>query len=517
MKKSQQITLFSFIALFLCAGILPTMGQEPTKHEFRGIWIATVNNLDWPSSPGISVEQMESEMLNMLDLLEELNFNAVIFQVRPAADAFYHSDTEPWSKWLTGTQGNPLPENWDPLSFIIEECHNRAMELHAWMNPFRVSMDTIMPFSPQNIANRHPDWVLTYGNKRYLDPGLPEVRDYLNNVVKEVVSKYDIDAIHFDDYFYPYPIPGTDFPDTISFQKFRRNYQPEDIKHWRRENVDLIIEMLSNTIKIKKPHVKFGISPFGVWKNYDEKDELGGSVTSAGNTNYDNLYADVLKWQRLGWIDYLIPQLYWEIGHPAVDYITLCNWWNERAFGRHIYVGHALYKLSEGSSTAWKNEQELPEQVLISRKMKKVKGNAFFRMRYLMGNPLEIQQKIRSRLYTHKAMLPAMPWIDIQPPEVPFKVKPRGFFKINKLFIKYKYKINPDKDLLGYMIYYSTSRDLVNTKTNENLIGFSRDQLIDIWKYEFPVKGPIHLWVTAIDKHHNESTPQGGLKIYIPK
>ncbi|MCF8359978.1 MAG: family 10 glycosylhydrolase [Prolixibacteraceae bacterium] len=517
MKTFLQNIGISCITLFLCSCLLTANGQEPPKREFRGIWIATVNNLDWPSKPGINVEAMKKELIDMLDVLDELNFNAAIFQIRPAADAFYNSVHEPWSKWLTGIQGNPPPENWDPLKFIIEECHNRAIELHAWMNPFRLSMDTISLLSPQNIANRQPEWVLTYGNKRYLDPGLPEVRNYLNKVVEEVVKNYNIDAIHFDDYFYPYSIAGKNFPDTLSFRLYRRNHALNDIEHWRRENVDLIIEMLSKNIKQIKPRIKFGISPFGVWKNYDENDEIAGSVTSAGNTNYDNLYADVLKWQRLGWIDYMIPQLYWEIGHPAVDYITLCNWWNERAFGRHVYIGHALYKLNEGISSAWANKQELPEQVSISRRMKKVKGNAFFRISYLMNNPLEIQENFSNKLYTWKASLPQMAWIDSKPPSAAFKVRPRGFFKINKLFIKYRHNTEPDNDLLGYQVYFSPTRDSVNIETNENLLCFSRNHLIEIRKYNFPLKGRIFLWVTAIDKHYNEGEPVKGPSIYIPK
>ncbi|HPR33528.1 MAG TPA: family 10 glycosylhydrolase [Prolixibacteraceae bacterium] len=488
-----------------------------TPREFRGIWVATVNNLDWPSKPGMNVEQMKNEIRLMLNTLDHLNFNAVIFQIRPAADAFYRSEQEPWSKWLSGMQGNPPPGNWDPLSFMIDECHKRAIELHAWLNPFRVCMDTLTPLSPQNVAVRHPEWVLTYGNKRYLDPGLPEVRDYLNQVVAEVVKKYDIDAIHFDDYFYPYPISGKTFPDSLSFRFQNRGYLPEEREHWRRDNVDLIIETLSKSIKQLKPRVKFGISPFGVWKNFDENDELAGSVTSAGNTNFDNLYADVLKWQRLGWIDYLIPQLYWEIGHPDVDYITLCNWWNERAFGRHIYIGHALYKLAENNSPAWKNIRELPEQISISRRMKNIRGNACFRMRFLTDNPLGIRDIFQKQLYTKKSLLPQMAWIDPVPPAVSFRIRPRGFFQIKQLLVKYPLNKQPEPDLLGYRVYYTRTKNSENKQNNENLLGFFPEPSIDIRDLPLPGKGTYFLWITAIDRHQNESAPVGGIKRYIPK
>lgn len=500
------------ISLFILAE--QACGKTP-KREFRAMWIATVNNIDWPSEPGLSVEKQKDELLEILNTLEALHFNAVIFQVRPAGDAFYKSATEPWSHWLTGTQGKAPQKGWDPLDFIIEECHKRGMELHAWMNPFRLSQNLNTKYAPRNIARRQPEWVLTYGNKQYLDPGIPAVRTYLNNVVTELIRKYDVDAIHFDDYFYPYPIAGQTFPDSLSFEEHNRGFSENQIEEWRRENVDLIIESLNTTIKSTNPRVKFGISPFGVWKNYNEEDEIGGSATTAGTTNYDNLYADVINWQRKGWTDYLIPQIYWEIGHSAVDYITLANWWSERSFGRHMYVGHALYKLIDGLGDAWKNPQELPEQILIARSNDNIQGSAFFRMDYLERDPHQIQKRFRDDVYTQKALLPIMPWIDRRTPMKPSKVRMKGFFRKDEIKVKYKRNDRKSPDHLGYAIYMSETEDSVDISNPENLIHFSQNDIIDLEKAKFPEKGKVYLWLTTLDKHHNETTPIGPLKFKV--
>lgn len=499
------VLLFSFIYQF-------TNAQSP-KREFRGIWIATVNNLDWPSKPGLSVEKQKDELISILNKLEELHFNAVIFQIRPAGDAFYASQTEPWSQWLTGIQGKAPDENWDPLKFMIEECHKRAMELHAWMNPFRLSQNLTSTYSKKNVAKRHPEWVVTYGNKQYLDPGIPEVRNYLINVVAEVVRKYDIDAIHFDDYFYPYPIAGQPFPDQQSFTIHSFGYNSSQLEQWRRDNVDAIIESLNKTIKQIKPNVKFGISPFGVWKNFNEGDEIAGSVTTAGNTNYDNLYADVIKWQQQGWIDYMIPQLYWEIGHPAVDFITLANWWSERSFGHHVYVGHALYKLVEGKTPAWLNAEELPEQIMITRRMKKMEGSAYFRMNYLEMNPQGFEDRLKNDIYADIALLPTMPWLDKQTPNLPQKVKVKGLFKSKNIKIKFNKKHTPSKDQLGYLFYNSNKETGINLSSNKQQVGFIQKNEFDISDLKLKYKGDSFIWLTVIDKQHNESKALGPFKI----
>ncbi len=487
-----------------------TQATSP-KREFRGVWIATVNNLDWPSKAGQSPKIQKRELIDMLDTLEKINFNAVIFQIRPAADAFYRSKTEPWSAYLTGQQGKSPSENWDPLQFIVEECHKRGMELHAWMNPFRVQQNMNDKLSDKNVAVRHPDWLVTYGNRTYLDPGIPAVRDYINQVVEEVVRNYDIDAIHFDDYFYPYPIANSSFPDSLSFKLYNRGFFADQMDNWRRSNVDLIISKLSNTIKRIKPAVKFGISPFGVWENYTVKPN--GSVTNAGTTNFSSLFADVIKWQQNGWIDYILPQIYWEIGHPTVDYVTLANWWNDQAFGRHVYIGHALYKLSEGTSPAWKSNREMPEQIAISRKLNHIEGGAFFRMKHIDMNPQGFKDQLETSIYKDKALVPIMNWIDSIAPVPPKKIIAKGFLRKNKISIIYSKKTPVSSDTEGYIIYASGTKDSVNIDHSSAIVQFTKEPVVKISDLNLPAKTKSYIWITAVDRLHNESTPVGRIKI----
>jgi uncharacterized lipoprotein YddW (UPF0748 family) len=294
-----------FLSLFfvLTAGLFVSAQTFPPKFEFRAVWVATVANIDWPSKPGLSTEQQQQEVIDILNMHEKLGMNVIILQVRPTADAFYPSALEPWTRYLTGTPGQAPEPFYDPLQFWIEECHKRGMELHAWLNPFRVALNHQQPLAGNHIAFQHPGWILKYGNSLYFDPGLPQTREFAAQVVKDIVSRYDVDAIHFDDYFYPYPLQE-DFPDTASFAFYNRGFFPEDKADWRRENVDIIIKMLNDTIKSVKPWVKFGISPFGVWRNI--ADDPRGSDSRAGATNYDHLYANIIKWQENGWIDYTL-------------------------------------------------------------------------------------------------------------------------------------------------------------------------------------------------------------------
>jgi uncharacterized lipoprotein YddW (UPF0748 family) len=505
-----KVTLRKYFLIFLI--VFPSLlwSQTP-KREFRGVWIATVNNLDWPMKAGASSEKQQQELLSILDTLERLNFNAVIFQIRPAADAFYHSNSEPWSVYLTGEQDRAPEKDWDPLTFMATECHKRGIELHAWMNPFRISQKLSDKLSKSSVAVKHPDWVVTYSGRQYLDPGIPAVRDYLTTVVEEVVKNYDIDAIHFDDYFYPYPVANLPFPDSLSFKNFGSRYKPEEIENWRRANVDSIIFTLSKAIKKIKPMVRFGISPFGVWRNYDL--DITGSVTKAGTTNFDHLFADVINWQKMGWIDYLMPQIYWEIDHPSVDYITLANWWNEKAFGRHVYIGHALYKLEEENSNAWKSEREMPEQINIARKLENIRGNVFFRMRYLDKNPHKFKDQLIEDIYPARAIIPCMKWIDSIAPIPPHKLAARGFFNKRRIEICYEKGVVPSDDLAGYLLYYSANKDSLNLEDPREILGFYQSSELKITDLPLPLKKKSYIWVTSIDKLHNESVPVGRLKI----
>ena len=290
----------------------------------RAVWIATIANIDWPSSATLSSGQQQKEFIELLDLCKIYNMNTVVFQIRPASDAFYASAFEPWSQWLTGKQGNRPDPYYDPLRFATTECHKRGIDLHVWINPYRAVSDVnVNRTSPQHISNIHPEWFITYGKTKLFDPGLPQTREYVTKVVCDIVRRYDIDAIHMDDYFYPYRISGVEFPDDQSFIDYPRGFKASEREEWRRHNVDLIIQQLHDSIKAIKPWVEFGISPFGIWRNASK--DPAGSNTKAGQTNYDDLYADILKWEKNQWIDYVTPQVYWEIGKETADYKIIAD------------------------------------------------------------------------------------------------------------------------------------------------------------------------------------------------
>ena len=272
-----------------------------------------MTNIDWPSRKGLPVDSQKAEFIRILDLHKQNGMNAIIMQIRPAADAFYPSPYEPWSEYLTGVQGKPPSPYYDPLQFMIEETHKRGMEFHAWCNPYRAMFNTKKSsIAPTHITRMHPEWFVDYGDTRYFDPGNKEAQAFVSHIVGDIVRRYAVDAIHFDDYFYPYRIPGKAFPDSETFQKYHNGMSLED---WRRSNVDSIIVQLYRVIRNENPNCRFGISPFGVWRNQDK--DPRGSATKAGQTNYDDLYADILLWLEKGWIDYVVPQLYWEYSTPG--------------------------------------------------------------------------------------------------------------------------------------------------------------------------------------------------------
>lgn len=362
---------------------------------FRGAWIATVANIDWPTPAAVGNDSLQkAEMTWILDSLESLGINAIIFQVRPTADALYYSEYEPTSHWLMGTQGAAL--TYDPLEWTIEEAHKRNMEVHVWLNPYRVNLaktDTSI-IAPNHIFRQHPEWFWSYAKQWYFDPGLPITREWICTVVQDIVSRYDIQAIHMDDYFYPYPQGKQALPDEATFAKYPRGFT--DIRDWRRDNVNLAIQAISETIKECKPEVQFGISPFGVWRNADV--DSTGSATKAGITNYDDLYADIRLWIKNGWIDYVLPQLYWEIGKKVADYEVLAHWWANEVKGTNckLYIGMAPYRLENASpKTPWGQGNEIGRQMELNRTIPEISGECFYSTRPLLRNPRGVCDTIR--------------------------------------------------------------------------------------------------------------------------
>ena len=362
---------------------------------FRGAWIATVANIDWPSTEAVGNDSLQkAEMVWILDSLQSLGINAVIFQVRPTADALYQSEYEPSSHWLMGKQGDSL--TYDPLAWTIEKAHERHMEVHVWLNPYRVNLaktDT-STICADHIWRKHPEWFWEYNKQWYFNPGLDVTREWICTIVQDIVYRYDIQAIHMDDYFYPYPAGGKPLPDVKTFEKYPRGF--DNIEDWRRDNVNRAIQEISATIHECKDSVQFGISPFGVWRNASV--DSTGSKTTAGITNYDDLYADIRLWIREGWIDYVLPQLYWEIGKKAADYETLAHWWANEVRGTNckLYIGMAPYRL-EGAKkdSPWGIGNEISRQMKLNRTIPEISGECFYSTRPLLRNPRHVCDTIK--------------------------------------------------------------------------------------------------------------------------
>lgn len=378
------------------------------EREFRATWISTVYNLDWPSKKGLSKEKQQEEFIVLLDELKSTGLNAVIVQIKPAADSFYPSEYSPWSEYLTGIQGKD--PGYDPLDFMIKATHQRDMEFHAWFNPYRVSVkDDISELTADHPAIKNPSWVVSYGGKLYYNPGILEVRKFVVNSIMEVVKNYDIDGVHLDDYFYPYPVKDLDFPDEDLYRASKKN-SIETKEEWRRNNINEFIEDLYTSIKSEKRHVKFGISPFAVWRNQDT-DSLG-SQTKASVTSYDSLYADTKLWVEKGWLDYIAPQIYWYFGYSPAPYEVVLKWWTDLIQDKdiHLYVGHATYKVQSGDDP-WGNPYEILNQINYNRNTQNVKGSIFFRTKSLVDNPLNLKENLKTTLYKEPALVPEMPWL----------------------------------------------------------------------------------------------------------
>ncbi|MEU5098895.1 family 10 glycosylhydrolase [Streptomyces sp. NPDC020996] len=382
----------------------PGGGRRRAAGEVRGVWVATVANRDWPSRPGLTAARQRAELIAHLDRAVRDRLNTVILQVRPTADALWPSSYEPWSQYLTGTQGgNP---GWDPLGTAVEEAHARGLALHAWFNPYRVANHTDPArLAASHPARRHPDWVVPYGGKLYYNPGLPEVRAFVQEAMLDAVRKYPVDAVHFDDYFYPYPVAGRTFDDTAAYDRHGAGYATRAA--WRRANIDKLIEETAAGIKLIRPATQFGISPFGVWRN--AATDSRGSGTRAGVQTYDDLYADTRKWVRENWIDYICPQLYWNIGFAAADYATLVSWWADvaRNTATRLYLGEALYKAGDPAQpAAWQDPAELSRHLALARKHPQVRGHVFFAAKDVAADPIGAMARVVADHYTQPAMPP---------------------------------------------------------------------------------------------------------------
>lgn len=469
-------------------------GVNP-KREFRGAWLHVIGQSQWMNK---TPAQQKAYIVDQFQKLQDAGCNAVIFQVRPTADALYKSDLEPWSSWLTGKRGKAPSEDWDPMEFAIEEAHKRGMEFHAWLNPYRVTSNAKETLPASHAANKEPHRFVKFNGQTFFDPAYPENRDFICDVVGDIVDRYDVDAIHIDDYFYPYPANGKRFEgDDASYKKFGNGMERRE---WRRHNVDLLIEQLHKTIKEAKPWVRFGVSPFGIWRN--KKSDPRGSESS-GLQNYDDLYADVLLWAKNGWIDYLAPQLYWTLDLKAAPSRHLAEWWSNNSHGVDVYIGQDVNRTMTTPDPATNDKNELATKVKISRKLENVQGNVWWHGYWVTGNLKGVADSLAMRHQNTIALPPAYG----DPHKQPAQVKSVEFVKEDgELYLQWtpptKGKQETDTDAVKYVVYQfypGEEIDLSDAQTIIALTPYTRLKLT-----EEDSKGSTFV-VTALDRMNRES------------
>ncbi|MGH4011029.1 MAG: glycoside hydrolase family 10 protein [Pseudonocardiaceae bacterium] len=406
------------------AGTAP--GQAPCtpnpatpKRQLRAMWLASVTNIDWPSRPGLSAATVQAEYRAWLDLAQRHRHNAVVVQVRPTADAFWPSPYEPWSEWLTGRRDGASP-GWDPLAFLVAEAHRRNLEFHAWFNPYRVSMPSsagpdIGKLAPNHPARQHPGWTVAYPantaeSRLYYNPGIPEVRRFVEDAILDAVARYDLDGVHFDDYFYPYPAAGQDFADDATYARYGTEFATK--ADWRRDNINRLIHEVGQRIKDLKPWVKFGVSPFGIWRNR-ATDPLGSQTN--GTQSYDAIYADTRLWVKQQWIDYIVPQVYWNIDFDVADYALLVPWWSDVVSGTRVqlYIGQADYKI--GTTGAWLDPAEMTRHLIFNREHPQVLGDVHFSAKSVRADLIGGVSRYVADHYTRPALVPRMAHLPSRP------------------------------------------------------------------------------------------------------
>ena len=488
--------LILLLALFLATGVGAQIQQQSPypKREFRGAWIQAVNG----QFRGIPTEKLKQTLIDQLNSLQGAGINAIIFQVRPEADALYASQLEPWSRFLTGVQGQAPSPYWDPMQFMIDECHKRGMEFHAWINPYRVKTSLKSELSPNHLYNIHPEWFVTYNNQLFFDPALPESRRHICMVVADIVSRYDVDAIHMDDYFYPYPAKGMDFPDDASFARYGGGFTNR--ADWRRSNVNILIQKIHETIRGLKPWVTFGISPFGIYRN--EKNDPLGSKTN-GLQNYDDLYADVLLWARNGWVDYNIPQIYWQIGHPAADYQTLEKWWAKNTENRPLFIGQSVMNTIQNADPKNPSMNQLPRKMALERAYQTIGGSCQWPASAVVENAGKYRDALVQEYHKYPALVPVFDFMD---DKAPGKVR-----KVKKVWTEDGYmlfwtppKAKDEMDrAVQYVVYRFGDKEKVNIDDASHIVAVTRNNF-----YKLPYKDGKNKYryvVTALDRLHNES------------
>jgi uncharacterized lipoprotein YddW (UPF0748 family) len=472
-----------------------------TKRDLRGAWIATVANIDWPSDRNLPVEDQKKELINILDRLKESGINAVFFQVRTECDALYNSSIEPWSYWLTGQQGKKPDPYYDPLDFIITEAHNRCMELHAWFNPYRaVGKVDRFELASNHVSIKHPDWILQFGEMKMLNPGIPEVRNYILSVIEDVIKRYNLDGVHFDDYFYPYtPIKNED---STTYELYKGNFS--DINEWRRNNINSLITDTYKLISITNPKIKFGVSPFGIVENK--------YTGTSGFESYNVLYSDPIFWLNNKTIDYICPQLYWKIGHRSNDYRKLLPWWINIKNGRQLFIGHFSTKFMEESYTG--SKLEMGNQLRLDKATGNVDGDVYFSAKSICNNFSGLSDSMRLFWYRYPAIPPAMCWKDSVKPLPPLNLQAEILGDSVRLSWQ-RPKIAEDGDYPSYYLLYRFAAneeiDLNNSANILTILPANKTEILTARGTEINI-GQVYV-VTSLDKSWNESTQYAYVRI----
>lgn len=504
-KKTSFVPLFFFTVLILfisscrSSKTLSYADIKYPKREFRGAWFSTV----WQERyRNMNSEQMKTFFERSLDSLQHLGINAIIFQVRPQADAFYKSKYEPWSAHLSGQQGKAPDSGFDPLEFVIDECHQRGMELHAWINPYRVTTSPNDKLVSNHLYYRRPDLFVTYGKKIYFDPGIKENRTYICTIVKDIVLHYNVDAIHMDDYFYPYPIAGESFPDDKSFRANNRGFTNKG--DWRRDNVNLLIKEVKETLMSTKPWVRFGISPFGIYRNKKSTSDGSGSETN-GLQNFDDLYADIKLWVKNGWVDYNMPQIYWEIGHKLADYTTLIHWWAENNYNKHLYIGQDAERMMNAQMAPSQNQLSL--KLLQERELPSIHGMCFWPAYPLLENYKGIYESLKSDFLTYPSLIPAYTDMSTKTPKKVNKLKAQDK-KVLKRTLTWESNADPNDPLTAffYVIYKFRKNEKVDISRAQNIVSVTSNPYYVL--PEESEKEHFKYAITVLDRFNNESKPR---------
>jgi len=477
----------------ICLLLVALVASAQQKREFRGAWIQCVNG----QFKGMSTEAMQRTLTYQLNELQKDGCNAIIFQVRPECDALYESSIEPWSYYLTGEQGSRPYPYWDPLKWMVDECHKRGMELHAWINPYRAKTKTAHGNARNHVVVQHPEWTFQYDGLTLLNPALQECRDYICNVARDIVTRYDVDGFHIDDYFYPYPVAGVQIPDDAQYRANSNGIGNRG--DWRRFNVNLFIEQLYKTVHEAKPWMKVGISPFGIYRN--KKSDPNGSRTN-GLQNYDDLYADVLLWDANGWMDYCVPQIYWEIGNRAADYDELIHWWNQHLTRTALYIGEDVERTVKHADLKDKNRHQLSAKMSLHQQLPRVKGTVLWYAKAAVDNIGNYGTSLRNVYWRTPALQPVMEHIDKKAPKKVRKLKAFNFDGQRVLFWTAPKGKGWQDEATRYAVYRFDKSEKVDLHDTSHLKAIVSDTF-----YEMPAneQTPCVYVVTALDRMQNES------------